>query len=161
MLRLKFNSHQLLPLFLTVVSLNANNVLAETYSHDDNPLTIQIKTEKTVFEIGEAVEGTVILDNRYPASVLAVFNIRLFHDGKFVAQETTSIPQIPMGTMEFSFKHFGIPQFNDHPGTEGAWQITVVQQNRDVSYAAEVTIQIVPSQKKEFRINSDEKRNPS
>ena len=148
MLRLKFNSHQLLPLFLTVVSLNANNVLAETYSHDDNPLTIQIKTEKTVFEIGEAVEGTVILDNRYPASVLAVFNMRLFHDGKFVSQETTSIPQIPMGTMEFSFKHFGIPQFNDHPGTEGEWQITVVQQNRDVSYSAEVTIQIVPSQKR-------------
>ena len=112
--------------------------------------------EKTAFEVGETVEGRVIVHNSYPANVPAIFNVRLFHDGKLESQRMTSIPRIPDGTTDFSFKNFGIPVFNDRAGTEGEWRITIVQQNRDASDASEAMIRIVPSREQDSEEPSDE-----
>ena len=147
----------LLVLFVSAILLNPHHLLAKSYSSNDyNPLKIQIKMEKTAFEVGETVEGRVIVHNSYPASVPAIFNVRLFHDGKPEDKWTTSIPHVPGGTTDFSFKNFGIPVFNDQAGTEGEWRITIVQQNRDASDASEVMIRIVPSQEQDSEGPSDE-----
>ena len=135
----------LLALFVSAILLNPHPLPAKAYSPDDyNPLKIQIKMEKTTFEVGESIEGWVIVHNSYPANVPAIFNVRLFHDGKPESERMTSIPRIPDGTTKFSFKNFGIPKFNRHPGTQGEWRILIVQQNRDPSQGSEVILQIVP-----------------
>ena len=132
-------------LLSTLLLLNPNPLLAKSYSSDDyNPLKIQIKMEKTTFEVGEPVDGRVIVHNSYPANVPAIFHVRLFHDGKPESERTTSIPHIPQGTTKFSFKNFGIPKFNRHREAEGEWRIFIVQQNRDPSQGSEVILQIVP-----------------
>ena len=137
-------------LLSTLLLLNPDHLLAKSYSSNDyNPLKIQIKMEKTTFEVGEPIEGWVIVHNSYPANVPAIFHVRLFHDGKLEDERTTSIPHIPEGTTDFSFKNFGIPVFNDRAGTEGEWRITIVQQNRDASDASETMIRIVPSREQD------------
>lgn len=107
-----------------------------------SPLRIQIKIKKDVFRTGDPVNGTVIIENTYPAALPAVFNIRLFHDGTQSSELITAIKRVPSGKTVFSFKNFGIPRFNSGPGAEGVWRIRISQQSRD-SFAVEVTLRIV------------------
>lgn len=140
-----------LPLFLSLFLLTDRGVFGEIHSDSPySPLNITIKMEKTVFMVGEPVEGKVIVENTYPANLPAVFDIKLFHDGKMFPERSTAIKGVPSGTTEFSFKGFGIPQFNLTPAAEGLWRITIVQQNLDSSYAQEVTLRItaIPPQNK-------------
>lgn len=107
-----------------------------------SPLKITIKLPKKVYKINEPIDGTVIIKNTYPAVLPAVFKIKLFHDGQQFYAFLTSAETIPFGTTKFSFKNFGIPDFNDRTGTEGTWRITITQQNTESS-TAEVTLRVV------------------
>lgn len=109
-----------------------------------SPVRVRISIERTDYEVKEPVEGRVVLDNISPATLPAVFNIRLFHDGILVSRFVTSIQQIPSGQTSFSFQGFGIPFFNSGPESAGVWRISIVQQNLDESTAEEVTIYIRP-----------------
>ncbi len=110
-----------------------------------SPLQIQIKVSKKMFRINEPVSGTVIIKNTYPATLLAIFRIKLFHDGREFSERITSIATVYSGTTKFSFKNFGILEFNNGAGSEGEWRIRIAQQSRDSS-AAEVTLRVVPPQ---------------
>jgi len=112
------------------------------YSRSGGRISVQIVPEKKELEAGEKLEGKVIVKSGYPASVPAVFLITLYHDGTYVSQMTTSV-RIPYGTTKFSFRDFGIPDFSREAGAEGEWRITIVQQNRDPSEAASVTVRVV------------------
>ena len=128
--------------FLLISSAGAKDDMLEGDLH--SPLKIAIKMPKKAYKINELIDGTVIIKNTYPAVLPAVFKIKLFHDGRQFYAFLTSAETIPFGTTKFSFKDFGIPAFNDAPGTEGTWRITITQQNTESS-TAEVTLRVVAS----------------
>lgn len=107
-----------------------------------SPLQIAIKVSRKTFRVNEPITGTVVIKNTYPATLPAVFRIRVFHDDRQISETTTSIETVPFGTTKFSFRNFGIPQFNLGPGTEGKWRIHISQQNVPSS-AREITLRIV------------------
>ena len=117
---------------------------AEDMLKDDlhTPLRITIKIPRKVFKVNEPVNGTVIIKNTYPATLPAIFKIKLFHDGQEVSERVTSIATVYFGTTKFSFKNFGIPEFNNGAGSEGVWRVWIAQQGRD-SGAAGITVRIV------------------
>lgn len=110
-----------------------------------SPLRIEIKMKKNAFKIREPVQGTVIVENRYPTTLPAVFNIRLFHDGNQVAERITSVKELPPWKTKFSLKNFGIPLFNIHTGAQGLWRITVTQQGKEDRYLAQAIVRIIPA----------------
>lgn len=129
-----------------VILLGAGGSRITADKDDDelySPLRIEIKMKKDTFRVREPVQGTVIVENKYPAALPAVFKIRLFHEGKQVDERITSVKRLPPWKTRFSFKNFGIPQFNNGPGTQGLWRITIVQQSRDERYPAQAIIRIV------------------
>lgn len=107
-----------------------------------SPLKITIKIPKKTFKINEPIDGTVIVTNTYPDELPAVFMVKLFHDGQKFYAFLTAVEMIPFGTTKFPFKDFGIPAFNDGPGSKGTWQIKITQQNT-ASSPAEVTLRVV------------------
>ncbi len=109
-----------------------------------SPLEVEIQLPKESYQVGEPIDGQIIIENTYPASLPAVFTIKLFFNDKLFSEQTTAIKKVPMGTMEFTFKGFGIPVFNNKVEAEGEWRIHIVQLNMDESYAAEAKILIVP-----------------
>lgn len=114
-----------------------------------SPLQITIKVSKKTYKINEPIKGTVIITNAYPATLPAVFKVKLFHDGKKFYAFLTAAQTIPSGTTKFPFDNFGIPNFNDEAGSEGTWQITITQQNVESS-TAEATLRVVaPAVKKD------------
>ncbi len=114
------------------------------YDKSYSPITIKFKMKRTVFEVREPVEGTIILENRYPSGIPATFRVKLFLEGRFVTETMTSIKHVPTGKTEFIFKNFGIPIFNTDAGKEGMWRIRIAQQNLEAS-AADVVIRITPA----------------
>ncbi len=109
-----------------------------------SPLEVQIKLTKGSYQVGEPIDGEVVIKNTYSASLPAVFTIKLFFKDQLFSEQTTAIKRVPMGTVEFTFKGFGIPDFNHHTGAEGEWKIHIVQMNMDEHYAKEVKVLIVP-----------------
>ncbi len=109
-----------------------------------SPLKVEIKLPKESYQVREPIDGQIIIENTYPASLPAVFTIKLFFNDKLFSEQTTAIKKVPMGTIEFTFKGFGIPAFNDKVEAEGEWRIHIVQLNMDESYAVEAKILIVP-----------------
>ena len=138
---------------LLVVLFMTNNAGAKI--HDDQPyssLSVKVEMKKNTFEIREPIEGEVIIKNIYPAVIPAVFHIRLFHDGKMVAERITSVQNLRMGTTKFSFHNFGVPDFNHDAGAEGDWHIKIIQQNLDESYAASVNVRIIAASGKTKKV---------
>ena len=136
-------------LFFLAVSFNENIVFGENNSyHNYSPLSVKIKLKKKVYHVAEPMEGEVVIENDYPASLPAVFIVELFHNKKAVSHRTTSIPQIPSGVTEFTFKSFGIPAFNHSPESKGDWRIHIVQQNLDPRYySGDTIVRVVPVHK--------------
>jgi len=133
---------------LCVLGVSGTGVAsAERKSGLTSAVTVKIKMPKAVFKTGEPVDGKVVLTNLYPAGFPVVFNIRVVHNDQVASALSTALKAVPQGTTEFSFKNFGIPQFNRGPEAEGAWRITIVQQNLDQSQGATATLQILPEQK--------------
>lgn len=131
-------------LFFTFFSLKGVRAADDMLKGDFfSPLQIQIRVSKKTFRINEPVTGTVIVKNAYPATLPAVFKIKLFHDSREVSERITSIATVPFGATKFSFKNFGIPEFNNGAGSEGVWRIRIAQQSND-SNAAEIALRIVP-----------------
>src|SRR5689334_10488268 len=77
-----------------------------------NPLIIKFKMEKTVFDLGERINGKVEVENDYPSSLPAIFHIKIFHDDKPFSDLSTSVAGVPFGTTTFTFGSLGIPAFN-------------------------------------------------
>ena len=116
------------------------NTLSDNYSH----ISVTIKMKKNVFKVGEPIEGDFVLENDYPATLPAVFNVKLYRGNTLITSRTTAIKTIPTGKTEFSFKSFAIPQFNRRPESQGVWRLTILQQNVLPSETQEVTIEIIP-----------------
>ncbi len=116
-------------------------------NENDSALDVEIHLQKTTFASGEPIGGTVTVENKYPASFSAIFDIRLIHDGKLVNEFSTSIDRIPSGKTHFPFRAFGIPHFNSDETALGTWQISILQQNLDISHTKVISIQIVPPEK--------------
>ena len=132
-------------LLIFMSSLSTRSLLASDQPQDfASPIAIEITMEKKVFKVGEPVSGTVRVDNSYPAPVPVIFTIQLFHDGKLISEFSTSVARVPMGPLDFSFKSFGIPRFNDTPSSAGQWRVHIVQKGMDESYAREAVVQIIP-----------------
>jgi hypothetical protein len=107
-------------------------------------IEVEIHPKKSVFQVLEPVDGTVILRNM-TRSLPATFNIFLFHDGVSAGEGRIHIPKVFTGTMKFSFKDFAISQFNNNTGAQGEWIIKILQQNVDESYATSSKVEIVPA----------------
>ena len=148
LLRGKSNGFLLFILFSSIFLWNAEHSRGEDRYSDwsSSSLRLTIKMTKKVFAVGEPVDGTILVENTYANTIPAVFHITLFHEDETVAELTTAIKQIPMGTNKFSLKEFGIPEFSNEPKAEGRWRIRILQQNVNDSYAAGATIRIVGPQ---------------
>lgn len=114
-----------------------------------SPVRVEIKIKRDTFKVREPVEGVIVLDNMYPAPLPATFRIQLFHDGEAAGERITSVRHVPLGRTAFTFKNFGVPEFNNNAGAEGLWRIRVQQQSMDDSYARDVTVRIVPAVSKQ------------
>ena len=157
---LKLYQKILFPLCVGFFILSAGHVFGYRGSNGSySPIRVTIQMKETVFKIGEPVEGTVVLENTYPANLPATFNIKLFHEGKPVSDLLTAIERVPSGTTPFSFKAFGVPFFNKGVASEGTWRLSIVQQNLDESYSKEITIQIVRENAPVNAESSDTKKN--
>ncbi len=110
-----------------------------------SPLSIQIKMKKYTVKIREPIEGTVIVENKHPMMLPAVFKIQLFHDGNQAVERITSVQQLPSWKTKFSFKNFGIPVFNTHANAEGLWRIVVTQQGKENRYPAQAIVRVIPA----------------
>ena len=109
-----------------------------------SPLSIYIQLDKDIFNLYEPVEGKITVKNTYPAPLPAIFQIKIFHNGKIVAERQTSIKRVPEGNTEFSFKSFGIPTINLDATVAGEWQLKILQKNLPESEAKQVHFQILP-----------------
>ncbi len=138
---------------ILIVLLMAGSLLAAAQSlwadYSDQPasrLKVVLHLKRDSYKAGEPLEGTVEVTNDYPAGLPTIFNITLFHEDIAVSNFLTSI-QIPPGTTEFTFRQFGIPDFDLEPASAGQWRIVILQQNRDASEAREVAFRILPPSK--------------
>lgn len=114
-----------------------------------SPFQIKVKIAKKTFRINEPIAGTVTIKNIYPATLPALFKIQVFREGQHFSESITSVPAVPFGTTKFSFKSFGVPDFNYGPGSEGNWRINIIQQNTDPSSSQGVNLRVIaPAVKK-------------
>ncbi len=124
---------------LICVFLTGSLAHAATHGFD-----LKITLKDDIIKVGHPVEGKVAVTNMYGAGLPAIFNIELFHEDSLVDRITTSVPKVPNGITEFSFKRFGIPFFNEGPDSIGTWRIRIIQQNIDAEDAAQALFAIVP-----------------
>ncbi len=118
---------------------------AEGYSwHSKSRISVEIKLEKEIYRQGEDLEGIVEVHNGYPATVPVVFYITLYRNDREVSTQTTSISALPTGKMTFSFKRFGVPDFNRGPDSVGVWRIKITTAGQS-SFESTATIRIVSS----------------
>ncbi len=146
MARLRAKSISLwLIIFFFSLSFPVGTAQGEMYFNRlQSPIKVKIRAEKEIFNLGEPIKGTIVLDNTYPANISAVFVVTLFHDGSAAFQVTTSLKHIPAGPLKFSFREFGIPPFYDDPAAAGVWRIVVAQVAVDPSFGKEMTLRIIP-----------------
>src|SRR3989338_8672644 len=107
---------------------------AKTYfSRRDHksPINVEIKLPKGSFKLYEPIVGEIILQNTSPVNLPAVFEFKLFKDGKLKSQKLTEVKSIFPGRTRIRFPEFGIPIFNDNPWAAGHWYLTILQQNVD------------------------------
>lgn len=143
-------SRYILPaIFFCVVLLSGYYVFGNIYSESvRGPLSVMFEMKKNVFKVREPVQGTITVNNHYPAGIPVVFRISLFHNEKPVSELMTAIHEVPYGKTKFSFKEFGIPQFNSGPEAQGLWRLRIIQQNADPASAREITLSVVPAEQK-------------
>jgi hypothetical protein len=131
-------------LVLVVFLLPAVCLWASQYrSGTHSPITLKIKLKKDTFEVGEPIDGKIEIQSTLAGGFPVVFNIKLYHDKALFSDLKTEFKRIHFGRTVFSFKDFGIPPFNDSPASQGEWNLSINQQDMDVSHARWVTIQII------------------
>ncbi len=113
-----------------------------------SPISVEIKMKKAVFELYEPVEGEVVLNNRYPASVPVTLHVKLYRQGELHYQGLTNVETVFTGTTRVPLKNMGIPDINDNPDAVGRWHISILQQNVDPSQAARTSFKIKKSKNK-------------
>ena len=108
-----------------------------------SPLTLQVEVPKDTFHIGEPIDGTIVVQNSMGGSYPVTFNIKLYHNNQVVREFRTEFQRVFFGRTEYSFKDFGIPPFNDAPAAVGEWNVSILQQDMDVSNARYVVIHVI------------------
>ena len=88
-----------------------------------SPVAIKIVMSKSVYRVGDPIQGQVIITQRYASNIPAVFEMTLIHDNKVVKRSLISMKRVPGGRTQFSFGRFGIPQFNTSTEAKGNWTI--------------------------------------
>ena len=112
-----------------------------------SPLTLKIELDKDAYEVGEPIDGKIIINNTMGSRFPVVFNIKLYHDKDLFGEYKTSFERVFFGRTDYTFHDFGIPEFNDSPAAEGEWNVSILQQDLDVSNARWATIHIIPNQR--------------
>ena len=141
------NKKPCLLFFICLIFIGGSSAANEWMDERSSALDIEINLPKTIFSLGEPIEGTITVMNTYAVTLSATFNIRLSRNGELVNELSTSIDHVPSGRTEFTFKGFGIPNFNSDDAALGSWQMSILQQDLDVSHARVISFQIVPSDK--------------
>lgn len=126
-----------------VVFSAAGRGLADTYTR--SPISVTIKLTKTSFELYEPIEGDVILSNARPVSLPAVFEVRLYRQGRLKYQGTLSVPTVFTGQTKIPLKNAGIPHINDNLEAAGRWHLAILQKNTDPRRTARVSFVIRPA----------------
>ena len=108
------------------------------------PLEVTFKIAKVAYQAGEPVEGTIEINNKFPGTLPAAFDIILAHDDKVFPPFTTSL-KVPTGKTQFTLKQFGIPDFSLEADSVGLWRIVILQQNTDRSFTRVFQVRIHPA----------------
>ena len=114
-----------------------HTVFADVYR---SPFIIELKTEKSVYKIGEWPEGEVTITNQRALTLSGTFDIKFYIKGGLFYKTYSSIPKIFSGPNHYSFKDFGIRDVNEGLNATGEWRIEVTQQNTDSSGSVTFTI---------------------
>lgn len=104
------------------------------------PIKLKIEMKKSEFSVREPVEGRIMVENNYPAALPAIFDIKLFHNENMYSEFLTSVKPVLPGKTVFTFREFGIPQFNTGEKAKGHWQIIITQ--KDVESGSQVDIYV-------------------
>ena len=116
--------------FLNFLLLCGSTVLADDSKKTQTYINVKIKMEKTVYKLGEPLEGKVLVTNTAVANLPSVFMVKLYKGKKLRFSTTVSIDTIFTGTMDFEFKNFGIPRLRDDASSIGEWRLVIHQVNQ-------------------------------
>ncbi len=138
--------------FLTVSMslLSSGPLQADPYSVKKySPISLKIELPKDTYAVGERIDAKIVVSSTRGGGYPATFNIRLYHGKDLFDEYRTNFPRIFMGRTEYALNDFGIPPFNDSPAAVGDWNISILQQDLDVSNAAWATIHVVMPEREE------------
>ena len=116
--------------FLNFLLLCGSTVLADDSKKTQTYINVKIKMEKTVYKLGEPLEGKVVITNAAPANLPSVFMVKFYKGTQLRFSTTVSIDTIFTGTIDFEFKNFGIPLLRADQSSIGEWRLVIHQVNR-------------------------------
>ncbi len=127
-------------LFTTLILTWVGWGIADTFH---SPFEIEIKISKKEYKLAETLQGEINIDNQYPVTLPATFDMKLYRNGKFVRDAQVYLKGFPSGPMSFDLKTFSLPT---HPFTRkdlGKWEIVINQLNADAEFAAHAQFAVV------------------
>lgn len=123
----------------TFLFLMAGLILPFSLVAAGQPFEVEIKLSKDIYALGEPLEGEIIVENTYPATIPVTFLMEMHHEGKLKYSSRVNSPLLT-GKQEFSFKTFAIPPAIEDSNLTGSWSIIIKQAGQEESARIEFTV---------------------
>ncbi len=108
---------------------------------------IQIVMEKKEYQLGEPLEGQVVIKTTAPALLSGGFEVRLFQGTVLRSAKKVFSNNLSLGDTIFEFRKFGIPELFEDEKSLGTWRLLIFQVHQRYN-EAEASFKVVPREDK-------------